>query len=88
MASKSKRARRVKRAAAPSNDNAPIGAANENTWPEASEPHVYVGTKKHGFVVSTNLPERISLLDSELVLVQKYMGTFVNSILANDNETK
>lgn len=68
----------------PDNRNAPIGANIENMGDLSPKPSAPV--ENTGITVLSNLPKLLPISNSELILVKNYLGEFVNSILANDNE--
>ena len=62
----------------------PIGGEFENLGIQGAKTSVSQG--KPRVTVFSNFPEKLPILNSEILLIRGFMGELVNSILANDNE--
>ena len=84
LTSKTKRTRPNSQNISPANDNAPKVANIENLKIQCANSAQAQQTR--GIAVFSNFPEKLPILNSELILMREYLSEFVNSVLANDNE--
>ena len=62
----------------------PIGGEFENL--DIQNANTSASQGKPRVTVFSNFPEKLPILNSEILLIRGFMGELVNSILANDNE--
>ena len=84
LTSKAKRTRSNSQNISPANDNAPKVETIENLKIRSANSSAAQGLPR--IAVFSNIPEKLPISNSELILVSEYLAEFVNSVLANDNE--